>query len=425
MKSFFKIGIGSQILIASVIGVLVGIYLRFFDVGISPSSFKFLGDIFLDLVKMVIVPLIFGAITSAILSIKDLKSLGVKAKKGLILFGITNVVGVSVGLASGYIFKPGIVKGFDAKALVLNDVSKKMVSEAQKYDSIADKILHMIPDNVFKAFYSGDLLQVIFFSIIFGLAAALIRDKIGDKMSNFISDFAQVMYAMIKIVMKFAPFGIFGLAVWIAGSQSVATISVLMKLVFAAFMAILFMVVVFYPAALFLRHGVNPFIFMKKMFPVQLFAFATCSSAASLPMNMKVVSENLGATKESTNLLMPIGTSIDMNGTACHLALYSVFVAQLFGISLGISDYVSIGMICFLSSLGSPPVPGGAVIVLSGVLASLGYPLEAISLIFAIDKLIGPIRTVGNATGEAFAPIYVDLLSKELNKKVYNSKNIA
>ncbi len=424
LRKFFALGIGGQVFLAAIIAAAFGVSLRYVNIGIVPLDFKILGDIFLNLVKMTIVPLIFFAISSAILSMKDLTALGSAAKKGIGLFAITNILGVITGLVVAIIIRPGIVSGFNPDSLSINSSTKNLLASASANVSIGDKILHMVPDNAFQAMCSADLLQVMFFAIIFAVAVSIGREKVGESFIAGIENMAKVMYAMIKIVMKFAPFGIFGLVVWIAGSQNASTISVLFKLLFTAVSAIIFMVFVLYPAMLWARHRVNPFVFIRKMIPVQIFALATGSSAATLPMNMKNVYENLGGTKSSAELLMPIGTSIDMNATACCLALYTVFVAQLFGIPLTPSSYFTIGVVCFLSSLGSPPVPGGAVIILSGVLTTLNYPIEAVSLIFAIDKIIGPIRTLGNVTGEAFSPLYIDLLTGKCDKKMYYSKNI-
>ncbi|QED23736.1 dicarboxylate/amino acid:cation symporter [Candidatus Deianiraea vastatrix] len=421
-SAFFKLSLGKQISVAIILGCSFGVFLRFFDIGLNPASFKVLGDIFLDLVKMTIVPLIFFAISSAILSMGDVKTLGKSSMQGVTLFIITNVFGVLIGLFTAVFLHPGLGSNIDLSKLKVDGSIQKLIASGKVNTSLGDKLLHIIPDNVFRAFYEADLLQVMFFAIVFSVAASSVRAKIGSGLSNFVQSFAQIMYAMVKIVMKFAPFGIFGLMTWIAGVQEVSVIASLVKLFASAVFAIFILVFIFYPAWLFIRFRVNPIIFMKKMMPVQIFGLATGSSAAALPMNMKIAEEELGTSKDSTNLLMPIGTSIGMNGNACILALYSVFVAQLFHIEIGLTDYATIGLICFLSSLGSPPIPGGAVIILSGVLATLNYPLEALSLIFAIDKLIGPVRTAGNVTGEAFTPLYIDILNKRWDKKKYYQK---
>jgi len=419
-------GIGKQVTIAILLGSIFGIFLRFFDTGIDPESFKILGDIFLNLVKMTIVPLVFAAISSAILSISDMKSLGKTAIQGVKLFILTNIMGVLIGISAALIISPGLGSNIDTSKLKITTSLNKLINSGQSQaianPSISDKLINIIPDNIFKAMYNADLLQIMFFTIIFSISVSMVKSKISNGITSCIQNLAQVMYAMVKIVMKFAPFGIFGLITWISGVQEVSVILALLKLVFCSVFAIFLLVFVFYPSLIWMRFGVSPLIFIKKMIPVQIFALATGSSAATLPMNMKNAEEKLGATKESANLLMPIGTSLDMNGNACVLALYSVFVAQLFGIDISVPEYFTIGLICFLSSLGSPPIPGGAVIILSGVLTSLNYPLEALSLIFAIDKIIGPLRTAGNVTGEAFAPLYLDILNKKWDKKKYYQK---
>lgn len=424
VKKFFAMNIGKQVSYSVMFGIALGLFMRFVDIGIKPTQFKVLGDVFLDLVKMTIVPLIFASISAAILSMEDMQKLGKAAFQGVKLFIFTTAVGVLIGIIASIAVKPGIGANIDLKSITNTDPNlQKLLHNAGHKITLGDKILQIIPDNLFQAMYRADLMQIIFFTVIFAVAVGMLRAKIHKSVVEFIQDLAQVMYGMVKVVMRFAPFGMFGLVVWIVGGQDVSVILALLKLFACVVLGIFLLVFVFYPSLLLLRFGINPLPFLAKMIPAQMFALATGSSAATLPLNIKNAQEKIGISAASSNLLMPIGTSVNMNGSACSLTIYTIFVAQLFGIPLGINDYCTISFLCLISAMGSPPVPGGAVIILAGILTSLGYPLEILSLILAVDKMIGPLRTMGNVTGDAFAPLYVDLLNDTLNEDLYYAKN--
>ncbi len=422
MGKFFQMGIGKQVVIGVIFGAFIGVLTRFVNIGIKPDQFKVLGDVFLDLVKMTVVPLIFSSISSAILSMDDMKKCGKVALQGMKLFIFTTAIAVIIGITSAHFIKPGFGTNIDTKSLSTSASVEKILNSTQAKSSIGDKMLNIIPDNIFQAMYNANLMQVIFFAVIFSVSIGMLEGKIHKGIVLFIHDLAKIMYSMVKIVMRFAPFGIFGLAVWIAGTQNATVLLALLKLVLTELFGISILVFVFYPLFLILRFRINPLPFIKKMIPVQMFALASCSSAATLPMNVKNAQENIGISHKSSNLLMPIGTGINMNGNGCGLPIYVIFIAQLFGIPLGISDYFSIGVLCLISAMGSPPVPGGGVIILAGILTALGYPLEILSLILGVDKMISPLRTLGNVTGDTFAPLYVDLANGTLDKDIYLKK---
>lgn len=419
IKKFQSKSIGRRVTYGILTGICFGIFLRYFEIGIKPIQFKILGDIFLDLVKMTLVPLVFGSIGSAILSMEDMQKLGKIAYKGLILFFVTTAIGATIGIVVCLLIKPGINSGIDLNQITSSANLQKLISSSKKM-TISAMFLNMIPDNVFKAAMDANLLKIISFTVIFSISISMLKDKIHSEVAEFIRSFAKVMYSMIKIIMEFAPFAIFGLTTWIVGSQDVAVIKALLKLTFTALFGISILVYGLYPLLMILK-GVNPLPFLKKIIPAQIIGLATGSSAAALPLNMKNAQEKIGISSASSELLMPIGATMNMNGSGCTLCIYTIFVAQVYGYSLSIPDYFSIGILCVISSMGSPPVAGGAVIILSGILATLGYPLEIVSIIFAIDKIIGPMRTAGNVTGDAFAPLYIDIIDNRLDKKKYNS----
>lgn len=420
VRKMFSYSIGKQILIAMIIGILLGVVFRYVGQYISfinPSDFKILGDIFLDLIKMVMTLFVFFSISSAVLSIDDMSQLGRKASRGVVIFFVTTSVACIIGMLIAMYFGPG--KGVTVP--ITSSVSNALISK--KTMTVSGMILDIIPDNIFKSFYNGHIMQIMFFAIIFSIAIAVMKAKTSrcQFVIRFINDMSDVMYGIMIIIMKFAPFGVFGLMVWLMGTQDLSILYSLIKLFLVCVLGVLLLIVM-YVIMLLLIGRTNPLPFLKKMIPVQLFGLATSSSAVTLPMNLRNAKENLGISDTSANLLMPIGANLNMNGAGCILAIFTVFVAQIYDIHISFSDMVTIFMLAMLGSLATPPIPGGGIIALSAILSTINYPIEAITLILSIDKLIAPLRVFGNVTGDAFAPLLIDALDGSLDHEKYNSK---
>lgn len=395
-----------KMLIGLGLGVLTGILL-----GEHARYLKPVGTIFLGLLNMLVVLLIFSSMTVGITSINDIKKLGRVGLKTMILFAATTAIAIVIALVFAKLINPGVGIGLnreDVKVTVDNT------------PELINMLLSLVPQNPIGSLASGNILQVIVFSIFLGLGINLVGEK-GKPLAKALESLSEVMFRITAMVMSLAPYGIFAIMAWVSGTFGVAILLPLLKLVVAHYVAcILHMVLVFGGILVFMAK-VRPGKFFKGMTDAIAMAASTSSSSATLPATIHCTQENLGVPKNIASFILPLGCTVNMNGTAIFQALATVFIAQAYGIELGWQSLLIIVVTATLSAVGCAGIPGGGLVTLSIVLTSVGLPLEGIAIVAGIDRIRDIIGTVVNVLGDGIVAVYVAKSEGELDEVRYNS----
>ncbi|MDD4149049.1 MAG: dicarboxylate/amino acid:cation symporter [Bacteroidales bacterium] len=426
-----KIPLSVKILVGMLLGVSFGLIaintglVEFTSNWISPF-----GTVFIKLLKLIAIPLILVSLIKGISDLKDKASLSKMGFSTIALYMLTTVIAISIGLSLAYLIKPGDYFPKDKQEALFEKYSES-ISEGQNMvassesDSPIQFFVDIVPENIFfSASNNTMMLQVIFFSILFGLAIiTLPRDK-TKAVRKFVNSLNDIVLRIIEIIMKFAPIGVFALLASVitdvAGenpADSAALFGALGMYALVVIVGLLGVGAIIYPIFAALFSKMSYFKFLKGIFPAQLLAFSTSSSAATLPVTKKCVDENLGVDDEVSSFVLPIGATINMDGTSLYQAVAAVFIAQVFGIDLSFNDMLTIVLTATLASIGSAAVPGAGMIMLLIVLASVNIPAEGLALIFAIDRPLDMLRTTVNVTGDS-------LISVIINKFVSKQKKI-
>jgi Na+/H+-dicarboxylate symporter len=402
-----------QVLIGLVLGVVLGIIF-----GEKVAFLKILGTIFINLIKMVIVPLIFFAILSGITSMHGQGNFTRVGLKGFASYILTAVFAVGIGLTAGAILHPGT--GVDLKSILEVAGPESSVTVVKEAPSATEFLLGLIPTNPIHAMASDNFLQIIIFSIFTGIVINLLGDK-TKILREFIFSASQVSFKMIDLIIKLAPLGVLGFISWIVGTQGLDILEALAKLIITVLAACAFQYVVF-GLMLLIFARISPFPFYRKILFTQSIAFATSSSKATLSTAMTQLQERMGVSKTNSNFLMPLGVCINMDGTAIYLGICALFFAQAYGIDLTTQNYLMLILTCTFGSIGAAGIPSGAIIFMSMVLTSVGLPIEGIGIILGIDRVLDMVRTTINITGDSAITIIVDKSEGALDEKTYYSK---
>jgi Na+/H+-dicarboxylate symporter len=398
-----KVSSSTWILIAMVAGVVAGFFLE--EKG---AIFAPLGDIFILLIKMVIIPLIFFSIVSGSAALGKTKSAGKVGIITIVYYMGTSAVSVILGLLAGIIFKPGL--GVEIPESLMTDASK--YAENAEIAGFWETVMGIIPENPFASLVSGNILQILFFALFFGIAVSVMPEKKQKPLMTLLDIINEGLIWIIRQVLRIAPIGVFGLMVN-AIAQFGLDIMVLVLALFAVFSGTLALIHFgMIPALAMIFGGINPFRFLGGMKETQILAFASASSMATLPINKRDC-EALGVKPEVTSFVLPLGATINMNGNAMLYALTAVFFSQLFGVELGMPQYVAIVLTSVLGAIGTAGVPGPALLVVA-VLVAAGIPLAGLPLIFGVDRLFDMMRTSTNVLGDASCAVIINrILGKE------------
>ena len=421
---WFRIRFWKRVVLGFVLGALAG-WLFGPD---AERWFGPLGDVYVNLIKMIAIPLVLFAVISAVASLHGKQSVAALGGRTFLWFAITAVLAVGVGLAVGLAMKPGA--GVDVSALqVASDYKPKDVPGP------LDVLFNIVPQNPFRAFAAMGtgttadglsvmvpsnytILQVIFFAGLVGFALVRIGDK-GTQLRALFAEANALMIQVTRFVLEMTPLGTFGLIAGLVGSYGFEKLLPLGNFVFALYLACALHIVVVY-GSLLLAHGLNPLKFFRGAAPGMQVAFVSSSSFASMPVAMRSVSHNLGVDKDYTAFAVPLGASIKMDGCgAIYPALTSVFVAQYFGLDLSVNQYFVILLASVLGSFGTAGVPGTAIVMVTLVLSAAGLPLEGIGLLIAIDRILDMMRTMTNVTGQMLVPVLVAKETGLLDRAVY------
>ncbi|WP_096274029.1 dicarboxylate/amino acid:cation symporter [Paucisalibacillus globulus] len=391
-----------QILAAFVLAIIVGLIF-----GERATFVQPLGDLFLRLIKFIIVPLILATIVVGVTSAGDLKKLGRLGGKTIIFYLATSFLAVAIGLTVASILSPGT--GVDVQLNEENIPS----GETQ---SVVDTLLNIVPTNPIESLATANVLQIIFFAIFLGLGITMVGEKAAP-VQRFFDGLAEIMYKITSVVMTLVPLGIFGLLAPIVGQYGLDVLMPLMKLILAVLIACLIQVLVVYSIALKSLGKMSPMHFFKGILPAATVAFTTCSSSGTLPVTMKNTQENLGVSKETSSFVLPLGATINMDGTAIYQGIAVMFTAQYFGQSLSISQLIIVALVATLASIGAAGVPGAGMVMLTMTLAAVNLPLEAIALIAGIDRILDMMRTSVNIMGDAAASVVIERSERKADVK--------
>lgn len=410
MKSKFSIPLYLQILLGMIAGIIVGIMaLRFGGEELVNDWIRPWGQVFIRLLQLIAVPLVFISLVKGVMGLQDISRFSKLGGRTILIYLCTTVVAVSIGLGLGTAIKPGnFFNKEKAAAMQANYcavvIEKKEAAELVKDEGPLNFLNEIIPDNFVKA--TGDnrkMLQVIFFSVLFGIAALSIEKTKVAPVARLFDSVYDIILKMVDYIILFAPYGVTalmaGLAVDFSGDVSMfGALAVYAGTVVLGMALLMFG---FYPLLIHLFSRVNIKKFVKSMYPVQLLAFTTSSSAATLPVTIETVEKDLGISNEVSSFVLPVGTTINMDGTSCYQAIAVLFIAQVIGIELSLSQLLTIVSMTVISSIGTPAIPGGSYVILTMVLSSVGIPAEGLALILGIDRPLDMLRTSVNVTGDA------------------------
>lgn len=397
----FKLSLASQIFIGLVLGIIVG--------GIfygSESAQNFLqpfGDLFIRLIKMIVVPIVLSSIIVAIAGVGDLKSVGKLGGKSLAYFVCMTLVAIAVGLIAGNVFQPG--SGLNKQELQQTDISTYVkTSEEQEGKSIADTLLHIVPTNPVEAMVEGDMLAIIFFAVVFGLGIAAIGDK-GKPVLRFFEGTAKAMFYVTNLFMKYAPIGVFALIGVTISKYGFSSLIPLGKLAITVYGTMIFFVLVVLGLVAKLV-GFSIFKLLKMIKEELILAFSTASSETVLPRLMDKM-EQAGSPKHIATFVIPTGYSFNLDGSVLYQAVASLFIAQMYGIELSIGQQITLMLVLMVTSKGMAGVPGVSFVVLLATFSTIGLPAEGLAFIAGIDRILDMGRTAVNVVGNSLASIVV------------------
>ena len=404
MKKLLK-NLGIWIIIAMIVGIVVGIFM-----GEDASIFKPLGDFFIQLIKMLVVPLVFVSIVSGAAALGETKSAGLVGGLSIGYMMVTTIISISVALMLGVIFEPGSHIEADGMTAIAVASATAAESAAPETAGFWETVIGMIPANPIEALSTGNILQIIIFGLFLGFGISALAAEKRRMLTNGLNNILEALIWCIGKVMYVAPFGVFGL---IADATGTFGFDILMQVANVLWLDLIAVAIIglgLYPMTVALFSRVSLKSYFREMIKPQIVSFSTASSLATLPVNMEAC-DRMGVSKQTSGFVLPLGATINMSGNAIYYALLATFFAQLYGIDLGMTEYVSITIVCALGAIGQAGVPGPTLLA-AAVLVAAGIPLEGLPLFYALDRIFDMIRTTLNITGDAACAAVVDRFVK-------------
>lgn len=416
-----KIGLTTRIFISLLLGAILGVFLHYCVLPndavqniLVDGVFYVVGQGFLRLMQMLVVPLVLCSLICGASAIGDTKTLGKVGVRTVVFYIITTALAVAVALTVARIINPGM--GMD-----LNSLQTTETQIATTQTSMVDTLLDIIPKNPIESLVTGNMLQIIVFAIIIGIILA----KLGDKtqiVHNLFQQGNDIMMEMTMMVMSLAPIGVFCLIARTFSGMGFDAFQPLIKYMFAVMLALVIQCLGVYQILLKLFTGLNPIRFIKKFLPVMGFAFSTATSNATIPLSIDTLERKMGVSRRISSFTIPLGATINMDGTSIMQGVAVVFIAQAYGIALTPMDYVTVIATATLASIGTAGVPSVGLVTLSMVLTSVGLPIEGIGFIMGIDRILDMSRTAVNITGDAVCTTIVAQQNQALDKEIFNKK---
>lgn len=418
MKEKKKLGLSTRIFIALILGAIFGIFVNYVlpsgvlkDTILINGILYVIGNGFIRLMQMLVIPLVFCSLICGTMSIGDTKTLGKVGLKTLGFYLMTTALAVSVALSIGLLIKPGV--GLDIEQVQTSDVS---VSQST---SLADTLLNIIPKNVIGSMADGDMLPIIVFAVFTGIMLAKLGKK-ASTVSNFFAEFNDVMMEMTMAVMSAAPIGVFCMIAKTFATIGFEAFVPMLKYMGSVMLALGLQCFVVYQVLLFILTRLNPIKFIKKFFPVMQFAFSTSTSNATIPLSIETLKEKIGVSRKISSFTIPLGATINMDGTSIMQGVAVVFIAEAYGMELTLSMLTTVILTATLASIGTAGVPGVGLVTLAMVLTSVGLPTEGIALIMGIDRILDMLRTAVNVTGDAVCTVIVANREGMVDREVFN-----
>ncbi|MFT6343751.1 MAG: Na+/H+-dicarboxylate symporter [Paraglaciecola sp.] len=425
-----KFGLTVRIFIGMISGIIIGALLQWlFDdsgdfsfsvFGFQVSTyallidgiFNIVGSIFIASLKMLVVPLVFVSLVCGTSSLSDPSKLGRLGGKSILLYISTTAIAISLAVSFALLVAPG-------EGLNLTTEAAFVAKEAP---SLGQVIINMMPTNPINAMAEGNMLQIIVFAVFFGIAMAMTGDT-GKRLTAVFEDFSTVIMKLVTILMNLAPYGVFVLMAKLFATIGFDTIASLLKYFLLVVFVLLLHAFVSYPIILKVLSGLSPVVLIKKMRDAALFAFSTSSSSATLPITMETAIKKLGVKRSVASFTVPLGSTINMDGTAIMQGVATVFIAQVYAVDLSLGDYMMVILTATLASIGTAGVPGVGLIMLAMVLQQVNLPVEGIALIIGVDRLLDMTRTAVNVTGDCMVACIVAKSENELDMDVFNDEN--
>jgi len=427
MTTTRKLSLTARIVLGMTAGIAVGFFFQWLLAGADERHLTLLGmslplkaffvdgifhvggEIFIASLKMLVVPLVFVSLVCGTCSLSDTSKLGRLGGKSIGLYILTTALAISLAIGAALLVSPG--NGVEMQSDATFDVSSA--------PTLAQVFINIFPSNPIQSMASGNMLQIIVFAVLFGLAVAL-SGQAGERIAALFNDFNEIIMKLVTLLMNLAPYGVFFLMAKLFTTLGFETIASLLKYFLVVLFVLLFHGLAVYPTLLKTLTGLNPLIFLRKMRDAALFAFSTSSSNATLPVTMETVNKKLGVNNSISSFTVPLGATINMDGTAIMQGVATVFIAQVFGVDLSLTDYLMVILTATLASIGTAGVPGVGLIMLAMVLQQVGLPVEGIALIIGVDRLLDMTRTSVNITGDAMVSIVVAKSEGEFDDKVFN-----
>jgi proton glutamate symport protein len=407
----------TKILIGLVLGALLGPVMPEIN-GVSTAvMLEPFGQAFIRLLIMIVIPLVMASLIIGTASLGDLKKLGRIGIKTVGYYLVATALAVSLGLVVGTALAPGSNLDEDVKTELLSEyggTNQAGLAELQEAPGLQELLFNIIPRNPFAAMANMDMLQIIFFALFLGIALTVLSEERRKPLVDVLESVNDAMVVMVEMIMKIAPYGVFILIAAVAGRFGYGVLLSLLQYVLVTIGCMVLFTVTFYPITLRMS-GMSPVMFFKRFYEVIVFAFSTSSSNAALPINLRISEEDLGVSRSVASFVLPLGATVNMNGTAIYQGVSTVFIAQVYGIQLGVLELVTVVITATLASIGAAGVPGIGFITLTIVLTALGIPLEGLAMILGVERILDMTRTAVNVTGDSSAAVWVAHTEGELN----------
>ena len=408
--NFFNMKLWHKVSLGLIFGVIYGLIN-----GEDSSYIKPIGDLFLNAIKMIIIPLIFFSLISGISSISDPASLGRLGIKSCLAYLTTTTFAVITGLTLAIWIEPGVGSSLDFSSISTDPINNNLVKEF----SLVKMFTGIVPSNALSAMVEGNMLQVVFFSIFTGVTI-LRMGSLSKRLAEIFQMLAKLIFQMVSIIIEFSPYGALALTGWVVGTQGTDVLNDLLKLVIAVLIGMTVQYI-FFGIFIYVFGRMSPFPFYRKSFEYQSLALSTSSSKATLATTMKVCREKLGISNTSTSFVLPLGAAMNMDGMAIRLGICAVFFAQVAGIELSVQDYIIIIITATVGSIGGAGIPGATMIMLPMVLTAAHIPIEGVALIAGVDRVLDMVSTTINITGDATITLIVDKNEGTLDEETYYS----
>ena len=414
-----KMGLTTKIFIALLLGLVSGIVLNLWvpngylrDTVFVDGICYVIGNGFIRLMKMLVVPLVFTSIVCGASSIGDTKALGKVGIRTIIFYLVTTALAISVAIGVAVLIKPGL--GLNMSSIEVEEVTVTESTPA------TETLLNIIPENPIEALANGTMLQIIFFAMIVGILLAKMNER-AEMISNLLTQINDLMMEMTNLVMGFAPIGVYFMLTRTFANLGFDAFVPLLKYMGSVTISLAIQCFGVYMLLLFVFTRLNPFRFVKKFFPVMAFAFSTSTSNATIPLNIDTLEEKMGVSRRISSFTIPLGATINMDGTSIMQGVAVVFAAQAYGVHLGASGYLTVIATATLASIGTAGIPSVGLVTLSMVFAAVGLPVEAIALIMGIDRILDMLRTAVNITGDAVCTTIVAHQNKTVDRETFYS----